>query len=234
MNKINRKIDRSLDRWRRSNHMTCRLDRLWPPTWLGFQVRSGHSKPFQAVSIEVRDYGALRLKTDRVFLEIDAKTDSQSDLNWSEISRKRSLKTTFAQGPQKGPIPTPLNLEIRAPVQAPALFSLSHPCPKRCPKGSQKRSQGTLKSTKNSNKTVFNKKPQIDTHRSRNCPQGTPKSSKNSSKRDPKCGREPTPQNGPSLSPNGCQNGFPKQFKLAQILSKEVSRNVLNETNSGK
>ena len=59
-------------------------------------------------------------------------------------------------------------------------------------------------------------------------------STKNSSKRDPKCGREPTPQNGPSFSPNGCQNVFPKQYNLAQILSKEVSRNVLNETNSGK
>ena len=121
------------------------------------------SHPLPPVSMQVRDCGALRLKTDRVFLEMDAKTDSQSDLNWSKSSQKKSLKTTFAQGPQKGPIPTPLNLENRAPVQAPALFSLSHPCPKRCPKGSQKRSQGTLKSTKNSNKTVFNKKPQIDT-----------------------------------------------------------------------
>ena len=126
-------------------------------------MRSAAFRPFQAVSIEVRDYGALRLKTDRVFLEMDAKTDSPSDLNWSKIFQKRSLKTTFAQGPQKGQIPTLLNLENRAPVLAPALFSLSHPCPKRCPKGSQKRSQGTLKSTKNSNKTVFNKKPQTDT-----------------------------------------------------------------------
>ena len=89
--------------------------------------------------------------------------DSQSDLNWSESFQKGSLRTTFAQGPQKGPIPTPLNLENRDPVHASALFSLSHPCPKRCPKGCQKRSQGTLKSTKNSNKTVFNKKLQIDT-----------------------------------------------------------------------
>ena len=63
---------------------------------------------------------------------------------------------------------------------------------------------------------------------------GAPKIQKSSSKRDPKCGREPTPQNGPSFSPNGCQNVLPKQYNLAQILSKEVSRNVLNETNSGK
>ena len=88
---------------------------------------------------------------------------SQSDLNWFKSFQKRSLKTTFAQGLQKGPIPTPLNLENRAPVQAPALFSLSQPCPKRCPKSSQKRSQGTLKSTRNLNKTVFNKELQIDT-----------------------------------------------------------------------
>ena len=46
--------------------------------------------------------------------------------------------------------------------------------------------------------------------------------------------RDFTPQNGPSFSLNGCQNVFPKQYNLAQILSKEVSRNVLNETNSGK
>ena len=68
-----------------------------------------------------------------------------------------------AQGPQKRPIPIPLNLENRTPVRAPALFSLSHPCPKIFPKGSQKCSQGTLFSTKNSNKTLFNKKTQIDT-----------------------------------------------------------------------
>ena len=46
--------------------------------------------------------------------------------------------------------------------------------------------------------------------------------------------RDFTPQNGPSFSLNGCQNVFPKQYNLDQILSKEVSRNVLNETNSGK
>ena len=63
---------------------------------------------------------------------------------------------------------------------------------------------------------------------------GAPKIQKSSSKRGPKCGREPTPQNGPNFSPNGCQNIFPKQYNLAQILSKEVSRNVLNEINSGK
>ena len=63
---------------------------------------------------------------------------------------------------------------------------------------------------------------------------GAPKIQKSSSKRWPKCGREPTPQNGPSFSLNGCQNILPKQYNLAQILSKEVSRNVLNETNSGK
>ena len=43
-----------------------------------------------------------------------------------------------------------------------------------------------------------------------------------------------TPQNGPSFSLNGCQNGFPKRHKLARILSNEISRNYLNETNSGK
>ena len=48
------------------------------------------------------------------------------------------------------------------------------------------------------------------------------------------CWRDFTPQNGPMFSPNGCQNGFPKLFKLTKILSKEVSRTVLNETNSGK
>ena len=134
--------------------------------------------------------GALRLKTDRVLLEMHAKMDPQSDLNWSRSFQKRSLKTTFAQGPQKGPIPTPLNLENRAPVGAPALFSLSQPCPKSCPKGSPKRSQGTLKSTKNSNKTVFNKSLKlipISYHvfgppRSQNRPQGTPKGTKNSPK----------------------------------------------------
>ena len=36
------------------------------------------------------------------------------------------------------------------------------------------------------------------------------------------------------FSSNGCQSGFPKRFKLAQILSKEISRNVLIESNSGK
>ena len=40
-------------------------------------------------------------------------------------------------------------------------------------------------------------------------------STKNNSKRDPKCGREPTPQNGPSFSPNGCQDVLPKQYNLA-------------------
>ena len=69
---------------------------------------------------------------------------------------------------------------------------------------------------------------------SKRVPSGGAGSTKNSSKRDLKCGREPTPQNGPSFSPNGCQNVLPKQYNLAQILSKEVSRNVLNETNSGK
>ena len=63
---------------------------------------------------------------------------------------------------------------------------------------------------------------------------GAPKIQKSSSKRKPKCGREPIPQKGPNFSPNGCQNIFPKQYNLAQILSKEVSRNVLNEINSGK
>ena len=87
---------------------------------------------------------------------------------------------------------------------------------------------------------IFNFQPQVplDGNMSRQgyqrVPSGGAGSTKNSSKRDPKCGREPTPQNGPSFSPNGCQNGFPKRFKSAQILSKEVSRNVLNETNSGK
>ena len=143
--------------------MPCRLNRLWLPTWLEVRAVSVRSQQFPSVSIQVRDCGALRLKTVRVFLEMDAQMASQSDLNWFKSSQKRSLKTTFAQGLQKGPIPTPLNLENRAPVQAPALFSLSQPCPKRCPKSSQKRSQGTLKSTRNSNKTVFNKEPQIDT-----------------------------------------------------------------------
>ena len=92
-----------------------------------------------------------------------AQMASRSGLNLFKSFQKRSLKTTLAQGLQKGPIPRPLNLENRALVQAPALFSLSHPCPKRCSKGSQKLPQGTLKSTKNSNKTVFNKKRQIDT-----------------------------------------------------------------------
>ena len=130
-------------------------------------------------------------------------TDSQNDLNWYKSFQKTSLKTTFAQGLQKGPTPIPPNLGKRTPVQAPTLFSLSHPCPKRCPKGSQKRPQGTLKSTKNSNKTVLNKKPQIATdslscfwfpltQRSRAAPQGTAKGTKNNSKRDLKCGREPT------------------------------------------
>ena len=47
-------------------------------------------------------------------------------------------------------------------------------------------------------------------------------SPRNNFKRDRNCGRDPTPQNGPSFSPNGCQNELPKRFKLAQILSKEV------------
>ena len=46
--------------------------------------------------------------------------------------------------------------------------------------------------------------------------------------------RDFTPQNGPSFSLNGCQNVFPKQYNFDQILSKEVFRNVSNETNSGK
>ena len=47
-----------------------------------------------------------------------------------------------------------------APVQAPALFSLSHPSLKQLLTYSQKRPQGTLEPTRNSNKTMFNKKPQ--------------------------------------------------------------------------
>ena len=182
--------------------MPCRLDRLWHPPWLEVRTVCDRLRPFPYVSIQVRDCGALRLKTVRVFLEMDAQMASQSDLNWFKSFQKRSLKTTFAQGLQKGPIPTPLNLENRAPVQAPALFSLSQPCPKRCPKSSQKRSQGTLKSTRNSNKTVFNKEPQIDTDSlwcfwSPKKPKWSPRLPKrhqNKPKRDPKSGREPTPR----------------------------------------
>ena len=35
------------------------------------------------------------LKTDRVFLQMDAKMDSQSNLNWPKASQKRSLETSW-------------------------------------------------------------------------------------------------------------------------------------------
>ena len=184
---------------------------------------------------------------------------SQSDLNWYKSFQKRSLKTTFAQGLQKGPIPTPLNLENRAPVQAPALFSLSQPCPKRCPKSSQKRSQGTLKSTRNSNKTVFNKSLKLipipyhvfGSQRSQNGPQGTPKGTKNMCKRDPKCGREPTRRkDSPRTFPKAhvgvfwgaCRCFFCKISSffhnffcpLLELSCRAKFRNALNKTSSGE
>ena len=179
--------------------MPCRLNRLWHPPWL--EVRTVpdrfHTFPYR-FAIAVRSVS----KRSEFLFEMDAQMASQSDLNWYKSFQKRSLKTTFAQGLQKGPIPTPLNLENRAPVQAPALFSLSQPCPKRCPKSSQKRSQGTPKSTRNSNKTVFNKEPQIDTDslwcfwfpKKPKWSPRLPKRHQNKPKRDPKSGREPTPR----------------------------------------
>ena len=136
--------------------MAGQLDRLWPR----LDLLSGWFAPVPDPLLATSD---LFSKRTAFFFEMGAKMASQSELNWPKSFQKRSLKTTFAQGSEKGSIQTPLNLENRAPVRAPALFSLSHPCPKRCPKGSQKRPQGTLKSTKNSNKTMFNKKLQIDT-----------------------------------------------------------------------
>ena len=146
----------------------------------------------------------------------------------------------FAQGPQKGPIPIPLNLENRTPVRAPALFSLSHPCPKRWPKGFQKYPQGTLKSTKNSNKTVFNKKPQIDTD-SLSCfwsPKKLkwsprhPKRHQIQFQKGPKVRLRTDSSKRPSFSWNGCQDVLPKRLKFdlnpfKRSLSKRLEWNKL-------
>ena len=83
----------AIHRYRRPNHMTCRLDRLWPPTWLGFHVRSAAFRPVQAVSIEVRGYGAICFKTDRVFLKMDAKMESQMQFKFDPNPFKRGLST---------------------------------------------------------------------------------------------------------------------------------------------
>ena len=185
---------------------------------------------------------------------------SQSELNWYKSFQKRFLKTTFAQGLQKGPIPSPLNLENRALVWAPALFSLLQPCPKRCPKSSQKRSQGTPKSTRDLNKTVFNKEPQIDTDSlccfwSPKKPKWSPRlpqGHQNRSKSDPKSGREPTPRKkSPRTFPKAhvgvfwgaCRcfvcyiSSFVCTFffcSFLELLCRTKFRNALNKTSSGE
>ena len=170
--------------------MPCHLDRLWPPTWLEFGSVRSRFHTFPYVSIQVRDCGALRLKTVRVFLEMDAKMDSQSDLNLYKSSQKRSLKTRFAQGPQKGPNPTPHKPWKSSSRVGASTVSTFAPMPEKIPNGSQKRPQETLKSTKNSNKTVFNKKTFSLSHPCPNkCPKGPqkrPRETLKSPKSDPK------------------------------------------------
>ena len=127
------------------------------------------------------------------------------------------------------------NCDFCYPSHAKSTFSLSRTPPKMV----QNRLKKGLCNQTPQKSLIFNLRAPLDGNMNRKGFQkgfllgrpGAPKIQKSSSKRGPKCGREPTPQNGPSFPPNGCQNVFPKQYNLAQILSKEVSRNVLNETN---
>ena len=143
--------------------MPCHLDRLWPPTWLEFGSVRSRFHTFPYVSIQVRDCGALRLKTVRVFLEMDAKMDSQSDLNLYKSSQKRSLKTRFAQGPQKGPNPTPHKpWKSSSRVGGSTVFTFA-PMPEKMRKRLPKAPPRDPKVDQKLKQNRVQQKPQIDT-----------------------------------------------------------------------
>ena len=207
--------------------MADQIDRLWPLTWLGF--RAGPSRSHNSFLTQI--FGPPKIGPDGYPGRPMARPSAILERFWlqNDPSKWRQKVIEFWLR---------WNCDFCYPSHAKSTFSLSRTPPKMV----QNLFKKTLCNQTPPKSWIFNLRAPLDGNMNRKGFQkgfllgrpGAPKIQKSSSKRGPKCGREPTPQNGPSFSPNGCQNVFPKQYNLAQILSKEVSRNVLNETNSGK